>query len=146
MKVLIIYESKHHGNTKKLVDAIAEHYEVEVVNAAENPQVDYSAYDIIGFASGIAYGKFYKNVTSYAHKLPEGKKVFFLYTCANTDKDFAADIRDKAEMCGCTSIGSYGCKGYNTYGPLKLIGGMNRNHPDQDEIAEALHFYKSLIL
>lgn len=28
----------------------------------------------------------------------------------------------------CTFEGKYGCKGYNTYGSWKIIGGMNKNH------------------
>jgi len=35
--------------------------------------------------------------------------------------------------------------GYNTYGPLKLIGGMNRKHPTGEELEGAVVFYESLI-
>ena len=144
MKGIIIYESKHHGNTKKLVDAIAKKYGMETVNAVDNIEIDFSKYDLIGFASGIDFSRFYDNVTAYAEKLPYGKKVFFLYTCASNRKDFSEDIRQKAEACGAIPVGTYGCKGYNTYGPWKLIGGMNRKHPNLDEIQEAINFVGSL--
>ena len=42
-------------------------------------------------------------------------------------------------------MGEYGCKGYNTYGPWKLIGGMNRNHPSDEEINDAIRFFESLL-
>jgi flavodoxin len=42
-------------------------------------------------------------------------------------------------------MGEYGCRGYNTYGPWKVIGGMNKNHPSQEELEEAIHFYESLL-
>ena len=31
MKTAIVYYSKHHGNTKKLVDAIASQYEITLI-------------------------------------------------------------------------------------------------------------------
>lgn len=33
MKTGIVYESTHHGNTKKLLDAIAKKYEVTLIDA-----------------------------------------------------------------------------------------------------------------
>ena len=33
MKAAIVYASVHHGNTKKIVDEIANAYEVELVDA-----------------------------------------------------------------------------------------------------------------
>nr|WP_330379432.1 hypothetical protein [Butyrivibrio sp. AE2032] len=35
-------------------------------------------------------------------------------------------------------------KGYDTYGPFKLVGGIQKGHPTEDEIAEAVEFYKNL--
>ena len=56
MKTIIIYESLHHGNTKKLVDAIAAEYPVEICDARAF-EGDLSRYDTVGFASGIAFRK-----------------------------------------------------------------------------------------
>ena len=53
MKTAIVYYSKHHGNTKKLVDAIASGFEVTLIDAAENAAADLMNFDCIGFASGI---------------------------------------------------------------------------------------------
>ena len=38
-------------------------------------------------------------------------------------------------------LGEYGCKGYNTYGPWKIIGGMNKKHPTEAEIMSAVEFF-----
>ena len=35
MKAVIVYASTHHGNTKKVVDAIANECELEVVDATK---------------------------------------------------------------------------------------------------------------
>ena len=50
MKTAIVYYSKHHGNTKKLVDAIvAAHPDVDTFNAMEEIP-DLSGYDCIVLA------------------------------------------------------------------------------------------------
>lgn len=54
MRTAIVYVSKHHGNTKKLVDAIAEKYEITAIDAMKHSTFDLSEFDRIGFASGIA--------------------------------------------------------------------------------------------
>lgn len=43
-------------------------------------------------------------------------------------------MQEIAEQKHCCCLGSYGCKGYDTYGPFGLIGGINKNHPDDQEI------------
>ena len=55
MKSIIIYESTHHGNTKRLVDAIAAKYNVETFSIENARSIDLSGYDMIGLAAGIAF-------------------------------------------------------------------------------------------
>lgn len=146
-KIAIIYESSHHGNTLKLVDAIAEKYGVTKIDATKEHMVDLAEYDIIGFASGIDFGKFYSLVEQFlTDNLPNNKQVFFLYTCAKTSNRFTQSVKNKALEKNSTVLGEYGCKGYNTYGPWKLIGGMNKNHPNQSEIQEAIKQFESWIM
>jgi flavodoxin len=145
MKTAIVVASKHHGNTRKLVDRIAASSDVTVIDALRDSDADLSCYELIGFASGIACGRIYKQISDCIEKrLPEGKRVFFLYTCARDDKDFMAAARQSAEARGCKVLGAYGCTGFNTFGPLKLFGGMNKGHPDEKELAGALSFFEAL--
>ena len=144
-KAVIIYASTHHGNTRKLVDAIADKYDIDKIDATEHQQSDLSGYDLIGFASGIDFGKFYGPVEDFLESnLPESKRVFFLYTCAKINPRFTEKIKALALKKGAVILGEYGCKGYNTYGPWKMIGGMNKNHPSEDEISNAVNFFASL--
>ena len=127
-KAVIIYASTHHGSTKKLVDAISDKYDIIQIDALMQKKADLSQYDIIGFASGIDFGKFYPSVEEFLeNNLPKSKKVFFLYTCAKVSDRFTKAIKEKALEKDSIILGEYGCKGYNTYGPWKLIGGMNKN-------------------
>ncbi len=145
MKTAIVYYSKHHGNTKKLLDTIAEKHEVTLIDATENPTPDLSGYDRIGFASGIYYSKFHKSVLKIAaERLPERKDVFFLYTYGALKDGYVKSITDAVISHKPNILGEYGCFGFNTFGPFKLIGGMAKGHPDATELQNTLKFYEGL--
>ena len=102
MKTAIVYYSKHHGNTKKLINALAAKYDITAIDALEVKTADLSGYDMVGFASGIYYSKFHKSVLEFAQQnLPEGKKVFFLYTYGAEKKGviFYIQIRILKQRC-----------------------------------------------
>ena len=144
-KVAIVYASTHHGNTYRLVNAISEKYDVTQIDATVQIRVDLSQYELIGFASGIDFGKFYDIVEQFLiDNLPEHKKVFFLYTCAKTSLRFTESIRRAALDKQANILGEYGCRGYNTYGAWKVIGGMNKHHPNKKEIERAVEFFETL--
>lgn len=145
-KTVIIYASTHHGNTYKLVEAISARYEITMIDANKVQTADLSEYELIGFASGIDFGKFYDVVEQFLKtNLPKNKAVFFMYTCARADKDFTYVMRTEALKRNAVLLGEYGCRGYNTYGVWKAIGGMNKHHPSKKELDDAVKFYESLI-
>ena len=145
MESMIVYASRHHGNTEKVVRYLEERYEITVVNGEEATAIDGAAYDLIGFASGIDFGKFYPPITELAERLAPGKFVYALYTCAKDDGKYGDQIREIAERTGGRYLGKFGCRGYNTYGPWKLIGGMNKSHPDGQELEQAATFYEQML-
>lgn len=145
MKTILIYESTHHGNTKKLVDAVAKRYGIRTATVEEAAAMDLSAYDRIGIASGVAFGKVYEATERFMdNSLPKGKDVFFLYTCGNDSGKYANSVSGKARARDCRVLGVYGCRGFDTFGPFKLIGGIAKGHPTQSEIDGAVEFYGSL--
>ena len=145
-KIAIIYASTHHGNTKKLVDAISQKFAATLIDTTQHTQADLSDYDLIGFASGIDFGKFYDSVEQFLRdNLPKNKQLFFLYTCAMAKDSFTKSVRNEAQKRDAVILGEYGCRGFNTYGPWKLVGGMNKGHPTENEIAGAVHFVGNLL-
>lgn len=146
-KIVIIYASTHHGNTYKLVKAISEKYHIAIIDATQESAGNLQDYDVIGFASGIDFGRFYATVEKFAKEnLPVEKKVFFLFTCAKVRKGFTDSIREITTRKNAVVLGEYGCKGFNTYGPWKAIGGMNKNHPTEEEICHAVAFFERCII
>lgn len=145
MKAVIVYYSKHHGNTKRLAEAIHEAYGVELLDCAGTPSADLTGYDRIGFASGIYYSSFAKQLLTFAKEnLPEGRDVFFLDTCGALRGNYLSAIRNVALEKGCRVLGAYQCLGYDTFGPFKLVGGIAKGHPTREEIEAAVRFYGEL--
>ena len=144
MKTAIVYCSRHHGNTKKLLDAIAAKYPVTLIDAVENPTPDLGEYDVIGFASGIYYSKYHKSVLNVAQALPAGKKVFFIHTYGAKKEGYFKSIEAAVSGKQAEILGGYECFGFNTFGPFKLIGGLAKGHPDADEIRKAVTFYEEI--
>ena len=146
MKVAIVYYSMHHGNTKKLLDAIQSKYDVTLVNVVECQSMDLSAYDCIGIASGIYFASFAKQVLSFAKEnLPKGKNVFFMNTCGKEAPVYFESIRKITKSKECIELGTYQCLGFDTFGPFKLVGGISKGHPSTDEIEGAVTFFETII-
>lgn len=145
MKTAIVYYSKHHGNTKKLLDAIAAENVVTLIDVTEQPNTDLAEYDRIGFASGIYYGGYAKQILEYAKaQLPVNREVFYIYTQGAPRGGFLKAIRAIAEEKQCREIGEYHCQGFDTFGPFRLVGGLNKGHPTEEEIRGAADFYRKL--
>ncbi|MGN0619965.1 MAG: flavodoxin family protein [Ruminiclostridium sp.] len=145
MKTAVVYYSKHHENTKKLLEAIAEKNEVTLIDVTENPAADLSEFDRIGFASGIYYSKFQKTLLKFAEKnMPENKEVFFIYTCGAEKSGYTKAIAEAVMKNNAKILGEFGCLGFDTFGPFKLVGGIAKGHPDQRDLENAVKFYERL--
>ncbi len=146
MKTILIYASTHHGNTRKVVEAIEKECEIEVVDATRVHEKDLKDYDLIGFASGIFFTKFSEQVLNFARvNLPLNKDVFFVATAGNPIERNFNTISDVARDKKCNERGRFQCKGFDTYGPFKLVGGIQKGHPDETELKGAVEFFKGLI-
>ena len=146
MKTAIFYFSKHHGNTKKILDAIATKYDVDLIDSSQQQPVDISQYDRIGLASGIYVSKFGKAMYPIVESLDlAGKEYFLIYTYGMKRSVYGQDIREIADKSGGRFVGEYGCLGWDTVGPLKAVGGIAKNHPDDTEIAECVRWYASIL-
>lgn len=145
MKTAICYYSRHHGNTLKVLEAMARGNDIDLIDVTARTAVHLEEYDCIGFASGIYYSKFQKSVLDFAGQyLPEGKDVFFVYTCGSMGKGYTKAIAGAAAAKGAHILGEYGCRGFDTFGPFKLVGGIAKGHPDADDLQKAKDFYQSI--
>lgn len=146
MKTAVVYYSKHRGNTKKVIDYICTKNDITLIDASEIQNKNLEEYELIGFASGIYYSKFHKSVIKFAeNNLPTNKKVFFVYTCGAKKDGYTKAINEVALKKSAKVLGEYGCLGFDTFGPFKLIGGIAKGHPDNEELNNAIRFFADIV-
>lgn len=149
--LLILYHSEHHQNTKKLVEGLAKECSGRIhlvdLSTTQVEQIDCSQYQTIGFASGVYFSKLHQSLYDAVQKLTkvlQGRNVLVLYTCGSGGKKYAQDFTVQLTATGANVLGVYHCKGYDTYGPFKLIGGVAKGHPSQEDIAESVRFVQQV--
>lgn len=149
MKTAIIYHSTHHQNTKQLVDAICQANSVDAFEVPGVQSIPIASYDAIGFASGIYMSRFHKSLFEFVEKNQaalRGKSAFLLFTSGSGNASYQSTFAQALAECGCKVQGFYQCRGFDTFGPWKLIGGIAKGHPNADDISGACAFYESCIL
>ena len=158
MKTLIIYISIHHNNTEKIAKAMAKILNAELFKLHNVNENTFSEYDLIGFGSGIYFGKHHNNLLKFIDKLPnlKGKKVFifstsgvsnagnFIHNIRHRVSHFHVPLRKKLVKKGFVIVGEFTCKGFDTVGPFKLIGGISKNRPNRKDLNKAIDFAEKL--
>lgn len=145
MKIALVFASVHHGNTRKIVNAIADNVDLELIDATIVTEKDMHEYDLIGFASGIFYSEFHHSVVNFANtNLIPYKNIFTICTYGSK-KNYVDRFMKKISGKKPNLVGSYGCLGFDTFGPFKLVGGIAKGHPTNKEINEAIKFVENLL-
>lgn len=145
MKTAVCYYSRHHGNTRKVLEAMAQEGEVDLIDVTAHPTVQLEDYDCIGFASGIYGFEFHKAVVEFARQyLPAEKPVFFVYTYGGAKGTGAKAAAEIARQKNCPVLGEFSCKGYDTFGPFRLVGGIAKGHPDANDLEKARGFFRQI--
>ena len=139
MKTLILYASVHHGNTKKIVDAIQKRINCDVIDATKYNNEDLLSYEKIIVASGVYFSSLHKSVDVILKSgIIKQNDVRLILTSGSASKKYITKISDLYKEYGVNFDSIFICKGYDTYGPLKLIGGISKTHPDNNDIEEAI--------
>ena len=82
MKALIIYISVHHGSTERVAKVIANILDADLLQVEQADASMLEQYDLIGFGSGIYFGKHHKILLDFADRVPvlRNKKAFIFST------------------------------------------------------------------
>ncbi len=144
-KIAIVYVSLHHKNTEKVVNVISDELNADIFDIKNARNVDFSPYDMIGFASGIFYGAVHKSLDRFINEgknLP--KDAFIILTSGvkakRYPKNFSASLKEK----GYNVLDAFHCKGYDTFSLFKYIGGIAKGHPNETDLSEASKFARKL--
>jgi hypothetical protein len=58
--------------------------------------------------------------------------------------DFNKPLEEKLSEKGFDIIGEFSCRGFDTYGPFKLIGGISKGRPNEKDLQKAGKFAQDL--
>ena len=151
MRSIVIVHSYHHNNTLQVAKAFAEVLNSNVINTVEASNHDLTNYDLICFGAGIAGGKHYKELLDLAKILDSGngRKCVIFSTGAFSNKRKTEDDHEALRKILSSKqyqvLGDFSCKGYNTNSFMKYVGGMNRGHPNQDDLDNARNFISNIM-
>mgnify|MGYP002066991568 CR=1 FL=1 len=147
-RILIIYDSSYRGNTKKLAIAMSETLNSILATVEQAKKMNLSQYDVIGFGSGIFFGKHHRKLLSYIEDLPQtNKKTFIFSTRGNIVLgSYHKQIKKLLKSRGFEIIGEFSTPAYDATGPFACIGGMNKGRPNESDINRSENFVRSLNL
>jgi len=144
-RALIICVSVSHANTAAVARAMADVLGAEVREPELVDPRTLSDHDLVGFGSGIFAGTHHPRLRHYVEQLPtvSGRRAFVFTTSGlgrsqsrPWERSLDSLLRDK----GYDVVGSFACRGFDTWLPLRLVGGLNKGRPDSRDLAQAREF------
>jgi flavodoxin len=149
MKTLIVCDSRAYGNTRRVAEAMAGALGAEVVTPQEARRIELADYDLVGFGSGIYARNLYSDLRQLVETLPrvEAKRAFVFLTSASSEPRMrkpVAKLTAALSDRGYEVAGHFWCRGFWNPWWLRLIGGVNRGHPNQADLAAAGAFARGL--
>jgi flavodoxin len=150
MDTLLVVYSYHHNNTLKIAEVFANVLDAKIVTPQQANSQELQKYTLIGLGAGIDSGKHYKPLLDFADQLPNvtGKKAFIFSTSGVSNPKYKAKIhtalREKLQTKGYTVVDEFNCHGFNTNSVLKVLGGMNKGRPNEEDLKHAEEFSQNL--
>jgi flavodoxin len=150
MKTLIIYISVHHGNTERVAKAMANILDADLLPVEQADASMLEQYDLIGFGSGIYFGKHHESLLDFVDKLPmiRNKKAFIFSTSGLRKiwfiHNFDKPLKEKLQWKGFDIIGEFSCRGFDTSRAAMIVGGINKGRPNAKDLRKAEDFASSV--
>ena len=148
---LVVVASVHHGNTLRVAEAIAGVLEAQVVTAGAVVPERLVGLDLVGFGTGVYYGRPHESLLAPLRRLPDAPAPMqpaFVFSTSGLpflSRVWHTPLERLLARKGFEVIGSFACRGFDTWGPLWLTGGLHWSHPDERDLERARAFAKSLV-
>ncbi|MFM8291504.1 MAG: flavodoxin domain-containing protein [Planctomycetia bacterium] len=149
-RTLVICKSVHHGNTARVAGRIAEVLRAEVAEPESVPYTALDGYDLVGFGSGVSYGRFHAALQEWLRGLPDAavaRQPAFVFSTSGLSclwrlwhRPFTRELARR----GFRVCGEFHCRGFDSWGPLWFAGGINRWHPDDRDLDRAAAFARRI--
>ncbi|WP_234327527.1 flavodoxin family protein [Streptomyces sp. NRRL WC-3742] len=149
MRTVIVCASVSHGNTRRVAEAMAAVLDAKLVTPEQADPAELAGADLVGFGSGVLYGRMYPSLTGFVRSLdPVGSGRAFVFATSGLPEMPPAPFTRPAvrllEAKGYAVDGTFTCRALDTWLPFRLVGGLNRQHPNTDDLAAARAFAERL--
>ncbi|MER5932430.1 flavodoxin family protein [Streptomyces sp. NPDC002054] len=144
MNAVIVCASVSHGNTRRVADSMAQVLGAKVVSPEQADLAELAGADLVGFGSGVFYGRLHPRLTDFVKALPTGRGRAFVFATSGLPEiplmSFTRPLVQFLEGKGFEVDGSFSCRAFDTWTPFKLIGGINKQRPNAGDLAAARAF------
>ena len=145
-QAVILCKSVHHGSTAKVARVMASTLQAEVVEPGEFPSTSLEGIGLVGFGSGVYYGRMHAALFQWLRGLPDTTAVTcsaFVFSTSGLpflSRFWHAPLIRELSRKGFEVLGDFHCRGHDSWGPLWLAGGINKRHPDGRDLERASRF------
>lgn len=150
MKTLIVYVSISNANTRRVARAMGEVLRADVLEPEDVDPMRIGDYDIVGFGSGIYFMAFHRRLREFVDALPDvpGRRAFLFCTSGSSEPrvlPYTKWMTDRVAKKGFEVVGTFSCRGLDTWLPLRLVGGINKGKPDAEDLERARSFARDVL-
>lgn len=109
-------------------------------------------YVLIGFGSGVYYGRMHQALFDWLRDLPDAAgpvRPAFVFSTSGLPmlaRAWHSPLKKLLASKGFDVVAEFSCRGFDTWGPLWFAGGLNRTHPDERDLERAREFGRRLAL
>ncbi|MFW6105481.1 MAG: flavodoxin family protein, partial [Chloroflexota bacterium] len=138
------------GNTERVAKVIADILDADLLQVKKTNVSMLEQYDLIGFGSGIYFGKHHESLLDFVDNLPvlRNKKAFIFSTSGLRKipfvHDFDKPLRKKLQRKWFDIIDEFSCRGFDTSWAATIVGGINKGRPDAKDLKRAEDFARGL--
>lgn len=149
-KTVILLKSIHHGNTAKVAGVIAAALGAEIVAPEAFPTLGLEGVELVGFGSGVFYGRMHTALLDWVRGLPETDAkthAAFVFSTSGLPCLWTwwhAPLVRELSRRGFEVVGEFHCRGFDSWGPIRLVGGIHRRRPDGHDLERAGRFATGL--
>ncbi|WP_460391859.1 flavodoxin family protein [Actinophytocola sediminis] len=150
MKAIIVCTSVSHGNTRRVAEVMGRALNAPVVTPEQFDPATLPTYDLVGFGSGIYFRSFHPDLRRLVKSLPQGQQpqAFVFATSGFPEArhllPFSRPLVQLLKKKGFEVVDTFSCRGFDTWLPLKLVGGIRKGHPTATDLKAANTFADNL--
>lgn len=141
--VAIVFSSIHHGNSRRVAETLTAELAADLIPADSAAARDVSSYDLVGIGSGIYFGRHHRLLRSLVSAWQYPPRQTFVFSTAGLPflrRLQHGALRRRLRRQQCDILGEFCCRGWDTVGPLWLMGGINRKHPNARDLQRVREF------